>query len=105
MEEEIEKCSLKARAAQTNDEAERIKQMRTDLEVKRGDYADQRTEKLEELRLNQGVWADGRGVYFPRGYYPWGHPDQRQAADLTDPAASWRLRDISVGDELYESDS
>ncbi|KAI4241346.1 MAG: hypothetical protein LQ352_007475 [Teloschistes flavicans] len=59
MEEEIEKCTFRARAAGSNEEAEKIKKTRTNLEVKRGDYVDGRTEALEQLRTMQGVFADG----------------------------------------------
>ncbi|KAI4099371.1 MAG: hypothetical protein L6R37_005999 [Teloschistes peruensis] len=78
MDEEIEKCTLRAQAASSNEEAQKIKAARSELEVKRGDYVDGRTEALEHLRTSQGVWADGTGGYFPRGYNPWGYRDRYQ---------------------------
>ncbi|KAL9576766.1 MAG: hypothetical protein Q9212_006837 [Teloschistes hypoglaucus] len=83
MDEEIEKCTMRARAASSNEEAQRIKAARTDLEVRRGDYVDGRTEALDKLRTSQGVFADGTGGYFPRGYHPWGYRDRYQVEGLS----------------------
>ncbi|KAI4188352.1 MAG: hypothetical protein LQ346_005329 [Caloplaca aetnensis] len=48
-----------------------LEEAMSDLEIQRGDFIDERYEKLEEFRIQQGVWGDG-GIF--KGYRPFGTP-------------------------------